>query len=75
MTIQEIKERTAETAPFYFTPKTLKFFGQTLKSFKVTKQPDGRFKIAAPIKDKETGKVVGESVRYFNPGNNTLEHN
>lgn len=74
MTIYEIKQRTSETSPYYFTPKTLKFFHQTMRSFKVYKQSDGRFLISAPMKDY-TGKVVGHSERYFNPINNELEHN
>jgi hypothetical protein len=74
MTIYEIKARTQETAPHYFTPSTMRFFGQTLRSFKVYKQPDGRYKITAPMKDRSTGRIMGESIRYFNPINNTLEH-
>ena len=31
VTIQEIKERTKDTAPYFFTPDTLRFFGQTLR--------------------------------------------
>jgi hypothetical protein len=73
MTIYEIKRLTTETAPYYFTPRTMKFFGQTLRSFKVGKMPDGRFRIAAPM--RTGGRVVGESVRYFNPVNNQLELN
>ena len=72
MTIYEIKNRTEKTSPYYFTPKTLKFFGQTMKSFKVYKQPDGKYLISAPMKDK--GKVVGYSERLFNPETNELEH-
>lgn len=75
MTIYEIKAKTAETSPYYFTRKTLQFFGQTMRSFSVKKQPDGRYKISAPIYDRYNGKFAGESVRYFNPINNELEHN
>lgn len=74
MTIYQIKELTQDTAPHYFTRKTLQFFGQTMKSFKVYKQEDGRFMIVAPMKER-SGKVIGESVRYFNPTNNKLELN
>lgn len=74
MNIYQIKNRTLETSPFYFQRKTLKFFGQTLKDFKVKK--DGtRYKISAPIRDRNTGKTMGISVRFFNPANNKLELN
>lgn len=71
MTISEIKSRTQETSPYYFTRKTLKFFGQTMRSFRVYKQPDGRFRIQAPI----LGNQRNLSIRYFNPKTNRLEHN
>ncbi len=74
MTIAEIKRRTQETSPYYFTRDTMKFFGQTMRDFKVCKQSDGRFLITAPMRDRN-GKVIGESKRYFNPVNNELEHN
>ena len=72
MTIYEIKRRTEETAPFYFSRGTLKFFGQTLKSFSVQKQSTGLYRISAPIIDRD-GRDMGLSVRYFNPDTNTLE--
>jgi len=75
MTIYEIKRRTLETAPYFFTAKTLKFFGQTMRSFRVRKQQDGRFLISAPMIDRFTGRNMGETKRYFNPETNTLEHN
>lgn len=70
MTIYEIKRLTEKTAPHFFTAKTLKFFGQTLRSFKVYKQKDGRYLITAPF---GPGKPEGQTVRYFNPINNELE--
>lgn len=73
MTIYEIKRRTAETSPYYFSRNSLKFFDQTLRHFSVTKQIDGRYKIAAPMFDKFSKKVIGQSVRFFNPINNELE--
>lgn len=74
MTIQEIKNRTQETAPYFFISKTLKFFGQTMKSFKVYKQQDGKYLISAPMKDRNTGKTTGYTERLFNPETNILEH-
>jgi len=75
MTIYEIKERTQGTSPYFFNSKTLKFFGQTMKSFKVSKLTDGRYYISAPIFDRFTHKQMGQTERYFNPVNNELEHN
>lgn len=75
MTIYDIKRLTQETAPYFFTAKTLKFFGQTCRSFSVRKQADGRYLISAPMIDRFTGRNVGTTKRYFNPANNTLEHN
>jgi len=75
MTISQIKAATAQTSPYYFDRQNMRFFGQTLASFKVYKQPDGRYKICAPMKDRSTGRIMGESVRYYNPINNELEHN
>ena len=71
MTIYEIKRLTEETAPYFFSKDTLRFFGQTLRSFSVKKQEDGRFKLSAPSGDNWNGDH--ETVRYFNPENNELE--
>ncbi len=73
MTIHEIKRRTEETAPYFFTRKSLKFFGQRMKDFKVYKQLDGRYKITAPMIDKFNGRKMGDTIRFFNPENNELE--
>ena len=72
MTIYEIKERTKETAPYFFTRNNMKFAGQTLKMFKVTKRKDGRFDLTAPRFHNE--KQIGITYRIFNPENNKLEH-
>lgn len=72
MSIHEIKNMTKETAPHFFERSTMKFFGQNMKSFKVYKQADGRYKITAPMKNSE-GVIMGETLRYFNPANNKLE--
>jgi hypothetical protein len=72
MTIYEIKELTQTTSPYFFSRNTMKFFNQTMRSFSVKKQSDGRYLITAPMKD-HTGKLVGETKRYFNPENNKLE--
>lgn len=74
MTIYEIKELTQKTSPYFFSKDTLRFFGQTMKSFKVKKQKDGRYLISAIMKDRNK-KIVGETIRYFNSINNELENN
>lgn len=74
MTISEIKNRTQETSPYFFSHNTLKFFHQTMRDFKVYKQKDGRFLITAPMRNNE-GKTIGKTERYFNPVNNELERN
>jgi hypothetical protein len=66
-TIYEIKRATAETSPYFFSRETLKFFGQTMKSFRVTRCTDGRFYFYA---SRKTG---GYTRRFFNPANNKLE--
>lgn len=71
MTIYEIKEATKETSPYFFSRDTLKFFRQTMKSFRVSKQEDGRYKIIATIKDCNGYKR--ETVRFYNPLNHELE--
>ena len=75
MTIYDIEALTRDTAPHFFDPKTLKFFGQKLASFSVKKQPDGRFKISAPSYWRIDGvkKLMGATIRFFNPENNKLE--
>ncbi len=72
MTIYEIKEATKETAPYFFSRNNMRFAGQTMKSFKVYKQKDGKFLIVA-----ESGKNWSEkhyTKRLFNPVTKELEH-
>lgn len=73
MNIYDIKRLTKETEPYFFTADALKFFGQKMSMFKVKKQADGRYKITAPEHD-QIGKLMGETLRYFNPINNKLEN-
>ena len=49
----------------------MKFFGQTLKDFRVKKQDDGRYKITAP--SGSNWEHEHTTVRFFNPENNELE--
>jgi hypothetical protein len=66
MTIYQIKQKMHDTEPHFFNRETMKFFGQTMRDFRVRKQSDGRYLITAPTKH-------GETMRYFNPVNNELE--
>lgn len=72
MTIYEIKQLTQETSPYFFSRNTLKFFNQTMRGFSVIKQQDGRYKISQSMKDSQ-GKIIGQTIRFFNPSNNELE--
>ncbi len=71
MTIYDIKRLTAETAPYFFSRDTLKFFGQTLKSFGVYKQSDGKYLITADSGPNWRGQHTTK--RLFNPKTNELE--
>jgi len=71
MTIYEIKRRTGKTSPYFFSPKTLRCFGQTMKDFKVFKQEDGKYLIEA--NSYWDGKLMKKTRRVFNPVTNDLE--
>jgi len=71
MTIYEIKQRTAKSSPHFFSRDTLKFFGQRMKDFRVTKHDAGKYLISAP--SYWDGKLMGYTQRLFNPNTNELE--
>lgn len=79
MTIYEIKRRLEDTAPQYFSRESMKFFGQTMKDFRVYKQKDGKFLMVAPIRERtrfsgsEIWATTGQTRRVFNPETNKLE--
>ena len=79
MTIYEIKRRLEDTAPQYFSRESMKFFGQTMKDFRVYKQKDGKFLMVAPIRERtrfsgsEIWATIGQTRRIFNPATNRLE--
>lgn len=72
MTIFQIKKRTRETSPYFFSPGTLRFFGQRMSSFMVQDLGDGKHRISAPIYNSR-GVMMGETVRIFNEATNELE--
>lgn len=66
MTIQDIERLTFRTNPYFFSRGTLKFFGQTKRSFKVRKSPAGRIFIYAP--SYWDGKLMGYTFREYKDG-------
>lgn len=72
LTIYDIKRLTVETSPYFFSRATMRFFHQTLKGYTVNKQADGRYRIACAMRDN-TGRYMGETVRFYNPVNRELE--
>ena len=64
MTIYEIKKQTKKTSPHFFSKETLKFFGQTMKSFKVSKLNNKEYLITAP--SYWSGELMGNTQRIFN---------
>ena len=72
MTIYEIKRRTEDTQPYFFTRNNLKFVHQTLKMFSVTKYDTNRYLISAPRRDRN-GRKMGYTQRLFNTVTNRLE--
>jgi hypothetical protein len=69
-TIYQIKEATKETAPYFFSRQTLKFWGQTMKSFKVYKTDVPHLFLIEGAK----GNAPFKTRRIFNALNNTLEY-
>lgn len=67
--IYEVKRRTIDTAPYFFTRQTLKFWGQTLKDFKVYKTNVPHLFLIEGAK----GRAPFKTRRIFNALNNTLE--
>jgi hypothetical protein len=72
MTIHEIKRRTADSAPNFFEPNTLQFFGQTLNDFKIRKLDNTHFYLEAPIRN-HNGRTIGKTKRIFNTETDSLE--
>jgi hypothetical protein len=71
LTIYDIKRLTSDTEPYFFSPKTMKFFGQRLSDYKVYKRKDGKYDIIAP--SYWNGKLMGYTKRTFNPKTRRLE--
>lgn len=65
MTIYEIKRRSQEKKPYYFSRDTMKFFGQTLKDFKV-------YKLTNNIYEFRANRPYGETRAYFDAITNDI---
>jgi len=70
-TISQIKHLTEDKEPHFFTLKTLRFFGQAMRDFKVIHKGERVF-ILAPAKMGTA--PVGYTFREFNPSRGTLDH-
>jgi hypothetical protein len=71
MTIYEIKRRTQETAPYFFSKDTMKFFGQNMRLFKVKSLGDGKYHVSAPAYDNN-GQQIFTTERIFDSSTNKL---
>ena len=72
LTIYEIKKRTEKTNPYFFSRAVMKFFGQTLKDFRIRRQTDGRYRIEAPTY-RGPDKLNRPTIRYYSPSTNGLD--
>ena len=72
MNIYDIKRLTTETEPYFFSRASMRFFGQTLKDFRVYKQKDGKYLIIAASGNNWVGKHYTK--RLYKPQTNKLEH-
>lgn len=71
-TIYDISNNTRKNQPYFFSNKTLKFFGQTMKSFKVYKNPSNRIFIYALMYAGKNGNLCGITLREYDYQNQDL---
>jgi len=64
MDIYQIREATRKDSPYFFDPKTLVFFHQTMEDFTVEEVSPRIYKISQPMCDHE-GTQMGTTVRFF----------
>ena len=69
LTISDIKAKTEQTAPYFFSRQSMRFFGQRMADFSVTRYGNDKFLISA----KYGGEIAGKTERVFNPFTNELE--
>lgn len=67
-TVQSIRESLA-LGPYFFSKDTLKFFGQTMRSFKVEWHDKGQgvIRLFAPIRSQ--GRIIGTTERFIDVSN------
>ena len=58
MNIYEIKRRISKTDSTFFSRDIMKFFGQTLKDFRVKKLRDGNYFFCAPYRKNGVVKEI-----------------
>jgi hypothetical protein len=63
-TVQSVRESLA-LGPYFFSKDTLKFFGQTMRSFEVEwhDKDQGIIRLFAPIRSQ--GRIVGTTERFL----------
>lgn len=64
-TISEIKLATEEKSPYFFTRKSMKFFGQVMRDFRVKQTSKGNIYIYAPTYTGKGGSFFGYTIRQF----------
>jgi len=79
MTINEVKARHLSLCPdsHFFDRDAMRFFGQTLRSFRVTYIGHDKYEITAPMYDKsrEPRVYMGTTKRIFDYVSGTLTLN
>lgn len=65
-TIYEIRRRVEDKQPYFFSRKTLRFFGQTMRDFSVERSPKGNLYIVAP--NYMVDRSVAGAPRYQHVG-------
>lgn len=66
LSISDIKYLSKEKAPYFFARSTMRFFGQNMKDFSVTRYGNDKFYLSAP-------HPHGKTERIFNPFTRELE--
>jgi hypothetical protein len=67
ISIYDIKREVTERGGRYFSRENMRANGQTLRDFIVRRRDDGRYFISAPIRDRETGRIIGKSEKIYDP--------
>jgi len=64
MDIYQIREATLKSAKYFFAPKTLEFFHQTMEDFTVEEVSPSIYRISQPMCDYD-GTPMGTTIRFF----------